>query len=77
MLLDISHQKFDRHYGDNKGYHTAQKQVPKLASRKGKAEPDQLQKAGAEHNRNRQQKGKLCRHFPGHPDDQRSNDRRP
>ena len=59
MLLDIAHQELDCKDGNHKCNHHTDYQNQYLCSCKSKAEFQQLQKAGSEHNRNAKEEGKL------------------
>ena len=65
MLFDISHQEFDCQDGYHKSHHHTQKQNHNLCSGKAQAEFYDFQKTCAKHDRNSQEKGKLCRYCSG------------
>lgn len=77
MLFDIPHQEPDHDHGYHERRHHPHQQDRKLRPGKIKPKLHDLEQAGSQHHRNRQEKGEFRRHRSGYPDQQRTNNGRP
>ena len=75
MLSDVVHQERDDHHRDQERHQHADAEDEQLIARESEAVLDDLEKAGAEHDRDRKDKRELGCHCTGDADHQASEDR--
>ena len=76
VLPDVAHQEVDAVYAHDIGDDHTEDQIEELRAGEGEAELDELQEARTEHDRYRQEEGKLCSRCTCDADQHRAEDRR-